>query len=106
MFPRAFAIAERSWKNASWESLGEDSWDVFDSKKFVDDFETFRYAMQFEILELEKRYIDYHLPKPGGKPVNGNWNFNNLYTYNDIRFRAKGTQPWAGWPDVKRKLNF
>ena len=106
MFPRVFALAERAYKNASWElTPGKNSWDLFEEDEFLVDFAQFRYAMKFELMDLEKRGITYQLPKPGGKVSNGNWGFNNLYTYNDIMFRELGTKTWKDYSDIKGKMS-
>ena len=107
-FPRAAAVSERAFKEASWETSSADSksWDVFNNIDYLEDFNKFRYALTFFLRDLEDQGIPYHLPKPGAKvktDINGNqyYAFNSMYKDHDILFRKSGETDWVDYETAR-----
>ena len=109
MFPRVFALAQRSWAETTWEETTGSSWDIFKNTTFKADWLRFRYALQFKLRELEQDGMWYDLPKPGMKEVGSNsWSFNTLYYHNPVMFRNPNStdKDWKPYSIVKGRDSF
>lgn len=79
LYPRLFAVAERSWHRASWErdyQAGEayagGSTQLVDQQARLHEWQRFANLLgQRELMKLDKAGIGYRLPLPGAKIVNG-----------------------------------
>lgn len=79
LYPRLFAVAERSWHRASWErdyQVGQEytggSTHLVDQQARLRDWQRFANLLgQRELMKLDKAGIDYRLPLPGAKIVDG-----------------------------------
>ncbi len=79
IYPRLFAVAERSWHRASWEQdykAGQEyaggKTHLVDLQARLNDWQRFANLLgQRELAKLDKAGIDYRLPVPGARIVDG-----------------------------------
>ena len=79
IYPRLFAVAERSWHRASWEldyQAGREfiggQTRLVDRHALQQDWQRFANLLgQRELAKLDKSGIGYRLPQPGAKIING-----------------------------------
>ena len=107
IFPQITAVAERSYREADWETVFESSsWDAVESNEFKEDFSKFRYGLQNWLINLEEQGFQYNLPKTGVDEKNGKHQFKNLYTHNPSLFRWKENQDsddWITWEELRSR---
>lgn len=79
IYPRLFSVAERSWHRASWEQdykAGQEyaggKTHLVDQQARLNDWQRFANLLgQRELAKLDKAGIDYRLPVPGARIVDG-----------------------------------
>ncbi|MBK5013575.1 family 20 glycosylhydrolase [Pantoea sp. S62] len=79
IYPRLFVVAERSWHRASWERDYQPGQEYTGGKTYLvdqqarlHDWQRFANLLgQRELAKLDKAGIDYRLPVPGAKIVDG-----------------------------------
>ena len=106
IFPQITAVAERSYREASWENIFEtSSWDAVESDEFKEDFARFKDGLQSWFSNLEQQGFEYNLPKTGVDDKNGKFHFRNLYSHNPNLFRWKGEgDEWISWDELRNWL--
>jgi hexosaminidase len=99
LFPRLFALAERTWHRAAWEppyqagasySYGDGKVDLTALKH---DWDGFAAKMPAQLQQLEQAGIFYRLAPPGARVVNGMLEANSEFPGQTIEYRAAGN----GW---------
>ena len=103
IFPQITAVAERSYREASWENIFEtSSWDAVESEEFKEDFSRFKDGLKSWFSNLEQEGFEYSLPKTGVDEENGKFHFRNLYSHNPNLFRWKGeSDEWISWDELR-----
>ncbi|MCO6554916.1 MAG: beta-N-acetylhexosaminidase [Gilliamella sp.] len=101
-FPRLLAVAERAWHQADWEMAyqkdrqyqqGETHY--VDSKALHDDWNRFANLLgQRELAKLDLAGINYRLPIPGAKIVNGKLNANIVFPGLNIEYSTNNGKNW------------
>ena len=102
IYPRLIAVAERAWHRAGWEQDYQVGREYKGGEShFVDvatlnkEWERFANLMgQRELAKLEKAGIQYRIPVPGARIVNGQLVANSALPGTPIEYSLDGGQSW------------
>jgi hexosaminidase len=98
LFPRLFALAERAWHEAPWETAYKagTSYAYGDGKvdmaALKSDWGSFAAKMPFQLGALGRAGIMYRLAPPGARIAGGMLEANSEFPGQTIEYRAKGGQ--------------
>ncbi len=108
VFPRVLAAAERAWHRADWENEYKVGVEYSQNTNLVDkaslnrDYNRFANILgQRELAKLEKAGIDYRLPVPGAKVVNGVLAMNVQFPGAALQYSLDG-ETWQTYSDSSR----
>lgn len=108
VFPRVLAAAERAWHRADWENEYKVGVEYSQNTNLVDkaslnrDYNRFANILgQRELAKLEKAGIDYRLPVPGAKVVNGVLAMNVQFPGVALQYSLDG-ETWQTYSDSSR----
>ncbi|CAE6889261.1 COG3525 N-acetyl-beta-hexosaminidase [Vibrio sp. B1FLJ16] len=108
VFPRVLAAAERAWHRADWENEYKVGVEYSQNTNLVDkaslnrDYNRFANILgQRELAKLEKSGIDYRLPVPGAKVVNGVLAMNVQFPGVALQYSLDG-ETWQMYSDSSR----
>jgi len=101
VFPRVLAAAERAWHKADWELEYQVNREFNQKTTFVDkallknDWQRFANTVgQREMKRLEKAGIDFRLPLPGAKVINGLLNMNISFPGLKLQYSLDKGESW------------
>lgn len=109
VFPRVIAVAERAWSKASWENdykvgvkYSQDT-TLVNKKARLADWTLFANAMgQRELAKVEKAGIQYRLPIPGAKVVNGKLNMNVSFPGVTLQYSTDDGKTWLSYNNANQ----
>ncbi|CAH7034744.1 N,N'-diacetylchitobiase [Vibrio chagasii] len=108
VFPRVLAAAERAWHRADWENdykVGVEysqETNLVNKQALNSDFNRFANIVgQRELAKLEKAGIDYRLPVPGAKVVDGKLAMNVQFPGVELQYSADG-ENWLTYDEQQR----
>lgn len=117
IFPRVFSVAERAWHRAAWEQDYQAGKEYIGGEThYVDveaqrhDWERFANILgQRELPKLDKRGIQYRLPLPGARLVNGKLEANTALPGLKIQYSIDNGENWVDYiasqqPEIEGKV--